>query len=74
MNIPFMAVGNNELGEKTETIQCAMCGGEHPIKYGTSKTLLPNNTWTEPVKSKIAGFYQCGDKLYLGTLEGKRLR
>lgn len=70
----FVAIGGEELGEPTETIRCRLCGQEHPIEYGTSKTLLPDNTWTEPTLSKIAGFYKCDGKLYLGTLDGRAIR
>lgn len=74
-DIPFIAVGNNELGEPTEAVACKHCGQEHPIEYGTSKTLLPDGvTWSEPVPSKMLGFYQCGEKMYLGTIEGRAFR
>lgn len=72
MTTPYVAIGMNELWEETETIQCPRCGQDHPIEYGTSKTLLPDNTWTEPKPSKLLGFYRCQDAMYLGTVEGRR--
>ena len=71
MSIPFMAVGNNELGEYAETIQCAKCGKEHEIEYGTSSHLLPDGTMSEAKTSKLLGFYKCGDNTYLGTINGR---
>lgn len=70
--IPYVAIGDNELGEPTEMIQCSRCGQEHAIEYGTSKTLLPDNTWSEPVPSKTLGFYECEGQLYLGTVGGRK--
>lgn len=70
--IPYVAVGPDELGEQTEVIACPRCKEEHAIEYGTSKTLRPDNTWSEPVPSKLLGFYKCQGKLYLGTVEGRK--
>lgn len=71
---PYVAVGPDELGEQTEVIACPRCKEEHAIEYGTSKTLQPDNTWSEPVSSKLLGFYKCQGKLYLGTVEGRKLK
>lgn len=75
--IPFLAIGNNELGEPTEIVECAKCGGTHQIEYGetTSRTLMPDGvTWSEPQPSRILGFYQCGGATYLGTVAGRALK
>lgn len=73
-DVPFIAVGANQLGEPAEEINCPRCGVAHSIEYGTSKTLLPDNKWSEPVPSKMLGFYQCKGNLYLGTVHGKTFR
>lgn len=72
MSVPFVAIGADELGDPTEVAQCAVCGAEHPIEYGTSRTLLPDGTWSEPKPSRTLGFYRCGGQLYLGTIDGRR--
>lgn len=71
-DIPYVAIGADELGEPTETIDCARCGQTHPIEYATSQTLRADNTWTEPVPSKLLGFYKCCGELYVGTVKGRR--
>ena len=72
MSVPFIAIGADELGEATEIAQCAVCGGEHSAKYGTSRMLLPDGTWSEPKPSRLLGFYSCGGKTYLATIDGRR--
>lgn len=69
--LPFIAIGDDQLGDLAEVVECARCGAAHPIEYGTSRTLLPDNTWSEPVPSKTLGFYQCEGNLYVGTVKGK---
>jgi len=76
--IPYMAIGNNELASKPKagkTAKC-QCGCEHNIEYGTSKTLLPDGTYTKPRVSKMVGFIRCdkNGKTYLATIEGKLLK
>lgn len=71
-DIPYVAIGADELGEATETIDCARCGQKHPIEYGTSKTLREDGTWSEPVPIKTLGFYKCSGQLYVGTVDGRR--
>ena len=70
----MLAIGNDELGNEIEQINCPHCGQVHEIEYGTSKTLLPDGTWSEPVPSKLLGFYRCGEKLYLASLSGRSIR
>ena len=69
------AIGNDELEllpAAPEAITCPHCGSEHPIEYGTSRTLKKDGSgWTDPVPSKLLGFYKCGDTSYLATLNGK---
>lgn len=73
--IPYVAIGSDELGEQTEMIRCPSCQDEHPIEYGTSKTLMPDGkTWSEPKPSRLLGFYKCHGKLYLGTVGGRKWR
>lgn len=72
MSVPFIAIGADELGEPTEVAQCAVCAGEHPVEYGTSRTLLTDGTWSEPRPSRLLGFYQCGDDLFVATINGRR--
>lgn len=71
-DLPYVAIGSDELGEPAEVIECARCGQTHQIEYGTSQTLRADNTWTAPVPSKKLGFYKCSGNLYLGTVEGRR--
>lgn len=70
--VPYVAIGPDELAEPAEAVDCTRCGEQHVIEYGTSRTLLADNTWSEPVPSKKLGFYKCGGELYLGTVEGRR--
>ena len=69
---PFIAIGNDELGDPVgDTIRCDKCGGEHPLEYGTSRTLQDDGTWSEPKPSRLIGFYKCGGDTYLGSLNGR---
>ena len=70
-DIPYITVGAEELGEPANEILCPHCGDMHPIQYGTSKKLLPDGTWSDPVPDKLVGFYKCNGKLYLGTINGR---
>lgn len=74
--IPFFAIGNNDLEEKEDAgtfATCPKCKKKHRIKYGTSSELLPDGTHTKPKKSKMAGFISCGKNTYLASLNGKLL-
>lgn len=70
--IPFAAIGPDELGEPTETIRCTRCGNDHKMEYGTSQTMRADGTWSEPVPSRLIGFYHCVDGLFVGTINGKK--
>jgi len=70
----FLAIGNDELGDPVgELITCPHCGETHEIEYGAKRTLQDDGTWSEPVPSRLLGFYQCGDDLYLASIDGKAL-
>ena len=67
--IPFIAIGNDELGEdigKEEKVKCKNCGKYHTIKYGKRK--LKDGTYVE---SKMLGFVDCGKKSFLVTIDNK---
>lgn len=67
--IPFIAVGNDELGEQVgETIICKQCGQHHAIEYGDK--ILPDGT-KEP--TKLLAFYTCGKVTYLCAINGMLL-
>jgi len=74
-NLPYAAIGNNELGPPAgETIECLFCKQQHPIEYGTSRRLMDNGEWSEPEPCTTLGFYKCGDKSYLASVDGRLLR
>lgn len=71
-DLPFVAIGNDELGEPVgESITCRTCGEQHAIEYGKSRTLRDDGTWTEYTPSKVLGFYRCCGQLYLASLGGR---
>jgi len=67
----MFTIGNDEL-DKAEPlgdfILCNKCGNRHIIKYGDK--VLPDDT-LKP--SKSLAFYNCGEKLYLAGIDGKRV-
>ena len=70
--VPFVAIGNEELGEPVgESITCCACGETHAIEYGKSRTLRDDGTWTEYAPSKLLGVYSCGGQTYLASLGGR---
>lgn len=73
-DIPFIAVGAEELGEPANEILCPNCGNIHPIQYGTSKKLLPDGTWSESKPCGLLGYYMCEGKTYLATLNGRLIK
>ena len=69
--IPYFAIGNNELRNKPvigKFAICPNCGKKHKVKYG--KTQLEDGTWVE---SKLLGFVNCGKNSYLVSVEGKKI-
>ena len=70
MTIPYMAIGNDELGEELgDTIVCPMCGQSHAIEYGHE--ILDDGT---RIPSNLLAFYKCGDNVYLAGVKGRRVR
>jgi len=53
-------IQNQPSAQEGQLITCPTCGGKHPLECGTSTG----------VKSNLILFYQCGDKLYMGALDG----
>jgi len=69
MSIPYLAVGNEELGKAVGTkATCPHCGKKHTIKYGKRKE---GNKW---VPSKMLGFVKCGKEAYLVAINGKEFK
>ena len=69
MSIPFLAVGNDELGDDLKyKAKCPNCGKFHPIKYGDE--IVDG----KPVPSKMLAFVNCGKESYLVGINGKELR
>ena len=75
MSDPFIAIGNDELGEPLQaTIRCGKCGQEHPVENsGPSTTYHADGTKSQG-ESGLLQFYRCGDKTYLAGIRGKELR
>ena len=71
----MFAIGNDELGPPAgDTIKCLFCGEDHLIKHGTSQHMLEEGIMSEPQPDKKLGFYSCGNKLYLASVNGRLLR
>ena len=71
-DVPFIAIGNDELGEPVgDSVTCRTCGEQHAIEFGTSRRMLDDGTWSEPEPSNLLGFYKCGDGLFLASLNGR---
>ena len=59
MDTPFLAIGNEELGDMLgDTIACPRCGEKHAVEQST------------PPKLQL---YKCGDKAYLCGIGGKSI-
>ena len=65
--IPYMAVGNDELGEKIgDKAVCPHCGELHVVEFGTdSKT---------GKISEMLGFVSCEGSRYLVAIDGKKIK
>ena len=70
----MLTIGSDELGDEIEEVTCPHCGEVHPIEYGTSRTLQYDGTWSEPKPSKMLGYYKCGGKTYLASIEGRAIK
>ena len=67
---PFVAIGNDELGEDVvKMLKCKRCGKRHKVRYG--ERVLSDGT-RQP--SKMAGFIICRGKAYLVAINGKRIK
>ena len=67
-DIPYFAIGNNELEVlpvAKDKAKCPMCKKLKTIKYGT-------DTKTGEV-SKMLGFVNCGKEAYMVSINGKLL-
>jgi len=57
-----------------ETVNCPHCGDAHEVQYGFTRTRLSNGMWSEPVPCDQLGFYKCGEKIYLASVDGKKIK
>jgi len=76
MNTPFIAISNEELAQNKTVgthVICKNCGHKHEVKYGTSRTLKDDGTYTESVKSEMLGYVKCGKKTFLVSFAGKEI-
>ena len=65
-NIPYFAIGNDELESKApvgNTAHCPHCKKKHKVKYGT----------INGKESKLMGFVSCRKNIYLVAVNGKEL-
>jgi len=71
-DIPFMAVGNEELGDTVgDTIMCPICGEQHEVKSSTGKPIgkVPPNYQPTTLQ-----FYNCGKKSYLCGIDNRKIK
>ena len=67
---PFVAIGNDEIGEKVgKTLKCKRCGKRHKVEYG--EEILKGGT---RIPSKLLGFIKCRGKAYLVAIDGKLIK
>lgn len=69
--IPFIAVSNDQFDAMppiSDTVQCWVCGGEHPVDkdYGTDADGNATKTFLS--------FFKCGGETYLCGINGKEWR
>lgn len=73
-DLPFMAVGNDELGETVgDTATCPNCGEQHTVEYGEKVTRDPVTGAERREPSRLLGFVKCGEAAYLVAVNGKSL-
>lgn len=66
--IPYMTVGDNQLGEPLgTTIKCPTCGEQHRVEHGKKKDA--NGDFTREDTS--LSFYRCGRHTYLCGVNGR---
>ena len=76
MNLPYIAIGNDELGEKLgNVIACPHCGKRHRVQKGLSRKLLPNGEYG-PWEVSALQFYKCTKtgNTYLCGINGKAVK
>lgn len=74
----MLAIGNGELDghpDVGESADCPACKQPHKVEYGTSRSMNPDGTWSEPKESRELGFVKCptNGKSYMVSLNGKLL-
>lgn len=72
MNLPYMAIGNQELNALPplgKTLICWRCGKRHRVRFG--EQVLEDGS-REP--SPTLAFMHCGGKTYLCGVQGKAWR
>ena len=77
MTLPYIAIGNNELGDKLKsTIDCPHCGKRHRVQKSKSRKLLPNGELGPFEVSNLLQFYKCtkNGNVYLCGIEGKAIK
>lgn len=65
--IPYIGFGNETLEklkdvEEGDMITCPRCGKQHVLKAGTDE---------KGNKTDVILFYECGNEVYLGAINGK---
>lgn len=69
MSIPYLAVGNEELGKKVgDKAKCPKCKKMHVIEYGERKK---GNKW---IASTSIGVVTCKGEAYLVAINGREFR
>jgi len=67
-NIPFIAIGNDELGEPVGKYTiCPKCKKKHLVKYGDE--IIDG----KKVKSTLLGYVKCGKSSYAVAIKGMRI-
>ena len=68
--IPFVAFGNNELGEQVgDCAVCPHCKKKHKVEYG--ETINKDGTKSP---NKVLGFVKCGKESYLVAIDEKLIK
>ena len=68
-DVPFIAVGADELGEDLESaIQCPRCMEMHDIEHSEGTDKDGNRT------TGTLQFYKCGGTTYLAGIKGKAIK
>lgn len=66
--VPFIAIGNDELGDFLHTfVNCPHCGEQHEIQCSSQDSMNKD----KPVTLQ---FYKCGEKSYLVGINNKEFK